>query len=96
MLFLKVLDKAKEIEKKFNWEKLVYITNEYTYSSESFQTIKTFGRDIYDGTITLEEANNYQTNFLVEILNFRKKAKPRSSEKKQEKEIVFQNLHKFV
>ena len=96
MLFLKVLDKAKEIEKNFNWEKLVYITNEYIYSSESFQTIKTFGRDIYDGTITLEEANNYQTNFLVEILNFRKKAKPRSSENEQEKEIVFQNLHIFV
>ena len=68
--------------------KLVYKTNEYTYSSENFQTIKTFGKDIYDGTITLKEADDYQTDLLVEIMNFRKKTKPRSPEKNQEKEIV--------
>ena len=62
MLFQKVLDRIKEIEKNANREKLVYKTNEYTYSFESFQIIKTFGEDIYDGTMTLEKANDYQTN----------------------------------
>ena len=38
-------------------EKLIYETNEYTYSFKNFQTIKTFGRDIYEGKITLEKAN---------------------------------------
>ena len=40
-------DKIKDIEKNVDREKLVYETNEYTYSFKSFQTIKTFGRDIY-------------------------------------------------
>ena len=34
---------------------------------------------------TLEEANEYQTNLLAEITNFREKTKPLSPEKKQEK-----------
>ena len=43
----KELDKIKEIEKNVDREKLIYETNEYTYSFKNFQTIKTFGRDIY-------------------------------------------------
>ena len=91
----KELDKIKEIEKNVDREKLIYETNEYTYSFKNFQTIKTFGRDIYEGKITIEEADKYQTGLLVEIMNFRKNTKPRSQEKKREKEIVLQNLHNF-
>ena len=43
----------KKIEKNEDREKLVYKTNEYTYSFEDFQTMKTFGKDIYDRTITI-------------------------------------------
>ena len=81
----KELDKIKEIEKNVDREKLVYETNEYTYSFKNFQTIKTFGRDIYEGKITIEEANEYQTDLLAEIMNFRKNTKPRSQEKKTRK-----------
>ena len=56
----KELDKIKEIEKNVDREKLIYETNEYTYSFKNFQTIKTFGRDIYEGIITLEKSNEYQ------------------------------------
>ena len=38
---------------------------------KNFQT-KTFGRDIYEGKITIKEADGYQTDLLTEILNFRK------------------------
>ena len=91
----KELDKIKEIEKNLVREKLIYERNEYTYSFKNFQTIKTFGRDIYEGKITIEEADKYQTDLLVEIMNFRKNTKPRSQEKKQEKEIVLKNLYNF-
>ena len=37
----KELDKIKEIEKSVDREKLTYKTNEYTFSFENFQTIKT-------------------------------------------------------
>ena len=38
-----------------------------------------------EGQITLEKANEYQTDLLAEIINFRKNTKPRSQEKKQQK-----------
>ena len=91
----KELDEIKEIEKNVDTEKIIYEKNEYTYSFKNFQTIKTFGRDIYEGEITIKEANEYQADLLVEIMNFRKNTKPRSPEKKQEKEIVLQNLYNF-
>ena len=91
----KELDQIKEIEKNVDREKLIYETHEYSHSFKNFQTIKTFGRDIYEGKITIKEANEYQTDLLAEIMNFRKHTKPRSQEKKQEKEIVLENLYNF-
>ena len=86
MKLKKELDKIKAIENKnVDREKLIYETNEYTYSFKNFQTTKTFGRDIYEGKITAEEADKDQTDLLVEIMNFRKNTKPRSQEKKASK-----------
>ena len=79
----KELDKIKEIEKSVDREKLTHKTNEYTFSFEDFQAIKTFGRDIYEGKITIKEADEYQKDLLVEIKSFKKHAKPRSLEKKK-------------
>ena len=81
----KELYKIKEIEKNVDREKIIYEINEYTYNFKSFQSIKTFGRDIYEGKITIEEGNEYQTDLLTEIINFRKNTKPRSQEKKTRK-----------
>ena len=43
------------MKKNVDSEKLVYKTNDYIYSFKSFQTIKSFGRDIYEGKITLKK-----------------------------------------
>ena len=91
----KELYKIKEIEQNVYREKLVYETNEYKYSFKYFPTIRTFGKDIYDCAITLKEADEYQNDLLVEIMNFKKNTKPRSPEKKQEKELVLKNLYDF-
>ena len=74
----KEIDEIKKIEKNVDREKLVYETDEYTYSFKNFQTTKTFGRDIYEGKISIKEADEYQANLLTEILNFRKNTKPSS------------------
>ena len=50
----KELDEIKAIEKNIDRERLIYKTIEYKYSFKTFQTIKTFGRDIYKGKITIE------------------------------------------
>ena len=81
----KELDKIKEIEKNIDREKLIYKTNDYIYNFKNFQTIKTFGRDICEGKTTIKEADEYQKDLLVEIMNFRKNTKPRSQEKKTKK-----------
>ena len=85
----KELDKIKEIEKSVDREKLTHETNEYTFSFEDFQAIKTFGRDIYEGKITIKEADEYQKDLLVEIMNFRKTKKKKKSKKKNKEEKVF-------
>ena len=91
----KELDKIKEIERNVDREKLIYETDEYSHSFKNFQTIKTFGGNIYEGKITIKEANEYQADLLAETMNFRKHTKPRSQEKKQEKEIASENLYNF-
>ena len=89
-------DKIKEIEKNVDREKLIYETNDYTYSFRNFQTIKTFGRDIYEGKITLEKANEYQTDLLAEIIDFKKNTKPRSQEKNMKKKLFFKTCIIFL
>ena len=53
-------EKIKEIEKTIDREKLVYRAS----------------RDIYEGKITLEEANEDQKNLLRDIKNLKNRARP--------------------
>ena len=87
--------KISEIEKNVDREMLVYKSSEYTYNFQNFQTIRTFGRDIYNGEITLTEAEEDQTSLLAEVINFKNKTKPRDRKKKQQKKDVLENLHNF-
>ena len=52
---------------------------------QTTKTFKTFGRDIYEGKIAIEKANEYQTDLLTEIINFKKNTKPSSEQKKTRK-----------
>ena len=85
----KEMDKISIIEKTVDREKLAYKAREYTYSFQNFQTIRTFGRDIYNGELTLKAADENQANLLVEVMNFKKKAKRQDPEKKTEKKKMF-------
>ena len=53
--------------------------NKCIFNFQNFWIISTFGGDIYNGKITIE-ADEDQRNFSDEILNFKKKAKPKSPE----------------
>ena len=82
---IKELDKIKEIEKTIDREKLVYGAGEYTYSFKNVRTIRTFGRDIYEGKTTLEEANTDQDHLLRDIRNFNNKTRLQNDKKIREK-----------
>ena len=58
--------------------------------------MKTFGRDIYKGKITIKEADEYQADLLTEIMNFRKNTKPRSQEKNEKKKLLFKTCIIFL
>ena len=88
----KEIDKIKEIENSIDREKLIYKSNKYTYDFRNFQTIRTFGEDIYEGEITFEEADEDQLNLLNSIMGFKNKTRPKNNRKKQEKENVLENL----
>ena len=87
------LNRIKELEKTADREKLYYKTHKDACIFQNFWTIVTFGRDIYNGTITKKEADEDQDDLLVEILNFRKQVKPKNTQKKQQEECVLKNLY---
>ena len=68
-----------------NREKLIYETKIDRYDFRIFRTIRTFGEDIYNGKITLEEANESQAKLVEEIDEFMNKTRPKAKEKKKEK-----------
>ena len=69
-------------------EKLFYDAGEYRYDFRKFNTIRTFGEDIYNGKITLEEADKDQSDLADNINKFIKETRPKKYDKKQEKKIV--------
>ena len=79
------IEKIVKIEKTIDREKLVYNASGYIYDFRNFRTIRTFGKDIYEGKITLKEADENQSNLLYEIRNFKDKTRPQNDDKKQEK-----------
>ena len=76
---IKEINKIKEIEKTIDREKLVYRASKYTYNFRNFQTVRTLGRDIYEGKITLEEANIEQNNLQRDIKNFNSRTRPQNN-----------------
>ena len=71
------IDKIKEIEKLVNRRNSVYKIDNHTYSFQQFKTITFFAKNIFNGEITLNDTDEYQSNLLVEIMNFNKKIRPR-------------------
>ena len=91
----KELNKIKEIEKNVDRENLIYKKNKHTYDFRKFSTIRTFGEDICDGKITLEEADESQSDLLGEIRNFNDKTRPQALKKKQIKKVTLNTLNNF-
>ena len=52
---------------------MIYQAGEYIYDFGKFNTVKTFGEDIYNRKITLGEADEDQSDLVDEIMNLLKK-----------------------
>ena len=54
-----------------------------------FKTIRSFGENIYSGKITINKANQEQTDLLEHILNFNYKTRPKNKDDKKSRKNVF-------
>ena len=95
MKLKKSLIKLKKQKKTIDREKLVYRASEYTYNFRNFRTVRTLGRDVYEGKITLKEANTDEDNLLRDIRNFNNRTRPQNDNEIQEKRIALKNLYKL-
>ena len=84
----KKIDKIKEIKDFIDREN--YYTKQIKIHKilEKLKTIRTFGKDIYNGKITLEEADMDQSDLLDEIRNFSEKTRPKSDNKNKKKKLL--------
>ena len=79
------LNKILKIEKNVDREKLVDDPGKYTYDFRTFNTVRTFGEEIYEGKITLEEADEDQSDLADQISEFIKETKLKNYSKKGKK-----------
>ena len=73
-----------------NREDLIYRTNNYIYNFQKFELIRSFAKNICEGKITLENADNEQASLLLEIDDFKKETKSKHffNNKKQRRDTL--------
>ena len=54
----------------------------YIVSNNLTQQIRSFGKNMFAGKFTLNDADKHQTDLLVQVAEFHKDTKPRDIEKK--------------
>ena len=92
----KELDKIKEMEENVGREKVIYETNEYTYSFKIFETIKHLLEIFMRAKLLLKKLMNVKLIYLPKSLILKNTQNDEVKKKKQEKEIVLQNLYFFL
>ena len=69
------LNKIKEYKKKVNRNNIIYYLSKELFDFRIFKTIRSFGHDIYSNKITINEADQEQSDLVEYIWNFNNKAK---------------------
>ena len=77
------LNKIKEYEKKVNRDNMIYYSSKEPFDFRMFKTIRSFGDDIYSSKITINEADQEQSDLVEYILNFNDKSRPKNKDDKK-------------
>ena len=75
---------------------MIYYSSKEPFDYKTFKTIRSFGENIYNDKITINEANQEQADLVEYILNFNNKARPKSKHNKKIKEIFLIVQKKFM
>ena len=84
------------MEENVGREKVIYETNEYTYSFKIFETIKHLLEIFMRAKLLLKKLMNVKLIYLPKSLILKNTRNDEVKKKKQEKEIVLQNLYNFL
>ena len=79
------LVEIKKQEKKIKGNNLIYRANKYKYDFQQYETIRSFGESIHAGEITIDEAEEDQSNLLKNIVEFYEKSRAITKEGKDKK-----------
>ena len=64
----------------------------YKFDFQKFETIRSFGDSIWNGKISIKEAEMKQKNLRENILDFSNKSRPRSKKDKDKKQNAFHGI----
>ena len=73
---------------------MIYYSSKEPFDFETFKTVRSFGENIYNGKIAINEANQEQANLVEHILNFNNKARQKNKDDKKIKEtfLILQKI----
>ena len=71
------------MKKKVSGNNMIYYSSKEPFKFNVFKTIRSFGENIYDSKITINEADQERADLLEYILNFNNKARPKNKNEKK-------------
>ena len=81
------LNEIKEYEKKVNRKNMIYYSSKEPFDFRMFKTIRSFSDDIYSSKITINKADQEQSDLLEYILNFNNKTSPKNKDDKKKQKV---------
>ena len=87
------LNEITEYEKKVNRDNMIYYSCKEPFDFRMLKTIRPFGDDIYSSKITINEADQEQSDLVEYILNFNNKTRPKIKDNKKSKKYILNSAH---
>ena len=78
----------KKWEEKIKRKDLIYKTNNHRYDFQQYDTIRSFGDNIYTAKININEAEMNQTNLLENFVEFIDSSRPKTAGGKNKKRLM--------
>ena len=75
---------------------MIYYSSKELFAVQAFKTIRSFGKNIYSGKITMNEADQKQADLVEYVLNFNNKTIPKNRDDKKKLEKTFLMLQKIL
>ena len=69
---------------------MIYYSSKEPFNFITLKKIRSLGENIYSSKITMDEADEEQSDLIEYILNFNNKARPKNRDDKKKKKIFFQ------